>query len=336
MAVVGYGAPLKMLDLPSSTPGPREARVAVEYCGVCGTDLKIVAGALPFSPTVRLPHVPGHEIVGVIDAVGPDTRIEPGTRVVLYDYGTCGTCRSCSAGRETTCSRLGRRIGFTDPGGFQERLTIPEELAIPVPGSVSARAAAAISCAVGTAYRATVTLGQAGSGSRVAVLGAGGVGIHAIQIAAAVGAEVVVAEPSPSRRHAALAAGAVAAVAPEELPALGKGREIDVVIDTSGRAGIVSAGIALVAPGGRVVLVGYAPGEAIGLDAQDLVLREVSVLGSRYATRADLTDAIALVARGAVHPVVGEVFTLTEANAALAAVQAGRVHGRVAVAVSGP
>ncbi|OLT18830.1 hypothetical protein BJF78_11515 [Pseudonocardia sp. CNS-139] len=278
MAIVGYGAPLQPVDLAEPPFGPGDVRIAVEYCGVCGTDVKIAEGVMPFSPTLALPHVPGHEIVGVVAEAGPDVPLAPGTRVVLYDYGTCGSCRSCVGGRETTCSRLRRRIGFTDPGGFQESVTVPWTLAVPLPDTVAPVAAAALSCAIGTAYRATVTLGQVRAGSTVAVVGAGGVGLHAAQIARAAGAATVVVEPSPQRRSAAVAAGARAVAGVEDLRALDD--EIDVVVETSGHPAVVPGAVAAVAPGGRVVLVGYTPGAPMTLDAQDAVLKEVTVVAA--------------------------------------------------------
>jgi 2-desacetyl-2-hydroxyethyl bacteriochlorophyllide A dehydrogenase len=332
MGITRYGAPLEPIELPRTKVGAGEVTIAVEYCGVCGTDVKIVDGTLPFSAGLGLPHVPGHEVVGTV--VDSDSAFSPavGTRVVLYDYGTCGSCRSCLAGRETTCARLSRRIGFTDPGGFQEQLTVPASMAIPLPASIDPQAAAAISCAIGTAYRATVKLGRIVPGSTVAVFGAGGVGIHAIQIACAAGATVLAVEPSASRRDAALIAGASQVVSVTEVEEL-RSAEVDLVVETSGSPDL-SAAIDVAAPGGRVVLVGYAPGIRSGFDAQAAVLKEISLVGSRYATRTDLSNAIALIAAGRIKPVVSEVYPLSDANLAIAAVRSGIPLGRVAVAVS--
>ena len=334
MAVVDYDGPLRLVDVPLPERGPGDVLVRIRYCGVCGSDVKISRGQMGFSADLPLPHVAGHEIVGVVAEAGSDVPLRPGSRVVVYDYETCGCCPSCRAGRETTCGSLRRRIGFTHAGGFAEGIVVPWQLAVPLPDAINDRSASALSCAIATAFRAVVTRGQIAFGERVLVSGAGGVGIHAAQIARARGAQVVASDPSVTARRMAESLG----LATKDPAAPGAGKRVDArfdaVIETSGDPATIARLVPLLNPGGRIVIVGYLPGRLSEIDAEALVLAEVAVLGSRFATREDLLAAVELVASGAIRSVVTEEFALGDANQALAAVGAGRATGRVTVRVS--
>jgi alcohol dehydrogenase len=329
MAVVDYAAPLRLVDLPRPEPGPGDVLVQIRYCGVCGSDVKIARGLMGFSAGLALPHVAGHEIVGVVAEAGRDALVKPGTRVVVYDYETCGGCPSCLAGREVTCGALRRRVGFTDPGGFAECIVVPWRLAVPLPDAIDDRSASALACAIATAYRAVVSRGRVAAGERVLVSGAGGVGIHAAQVARARGARVTAADPSAAARQVAASLG-IEAVEVQAVATVA----FDAVIETSGDPAAIARLAPLLAPGGRMVLVGYAPGRPGEADAEALVLAEAEILGSRFATRDDLLAAVSLLASGAIRAVVTEEFALGDANRALEAVRAGRAAGRVTVRVS--
>jgi alcohol dehydrogenase len=334
MAVVDYDGPLRLVDVPRPECGPGDVLVRIRYCGVCGSDVKISRGQMGFSADLPLPHVAGHEIVGVVAEAGRDAPLQPGARVVVYDYETCGRCPSCRAGRETTCGSLRRRIGFTDAGGFAEAIVVPWQLAVPLPDAIDDRSASALACAISTAFRAVVTRGEITFGERVLVSGAGGVGIHAAQIARARGARVVAADPSVTARRMAESLG-LATTDPVAPPAGQRTQaRFDAVIETSGDPGAIARLVPLLNPGGRVVVVGYLPGRLSEIDAEAFVLAEVAVLGSRFATREDLLASVDLVASGAIRSVVTEEFPFGDANRALAAVGAGRATGRVTVRVS--
>ncbi|HKX18497.1 MAG TPA: alcohol dehydrogenase catalytic domain-containing protein, partial [bacterium] len=170
MAVAQYGTPLRLLDLPRPAPGPGQVLVRVLGCGVCRSDLKIADGAMPFSPSLRLPHVPGHEIAGEIVELGPPDAGRPrgglraGDRVVVYNYWGCRTCDHCQAGDENLCERLRGWTGFTSPGGFQEYLVVPDDCVLPLPANVAPEHGGPLSCALGTAYHAVVTQGAVRAG----------------------------------------------------------------------------------------------------------------------------------------------------------------------------
>jgi alcohol dehydrogenase len=331
MAVVDYDGPLRLVDVPLPERGRGDVLVRIRYCGVCGSDVKIAHGQMGFSADLRLPHVAGHEIVGVVAEAGGDAAIRPGTRVVVYDYETCGGCPSCRAGRETTCGSLRRRIGFTDAGGFAEGIVVPWRLAVPLPDAIDDRSASALSCAIATAFRAVVTRGQVAAGERVLVSGAGGVGIHAAQIARARGAHVVASDPSAAARRMAGSLGLETADPGASRPAA---TTFDAVIETSGDPGAITALVPVLNPGGRMVLVGYSSGRLSETNAESLVLAETAVLGSRFAARDDLLAAVGLLASGAIRSVVTEEFAFGDANRALDAVRTHQAIGRVTVRVS--
>jgi D-arabinose 1-dehydrogenase-like Zn-dependent alcohol dehydrogenase len=349
MAVAEYGAPLRLLDLPRPAPGPGQVLVRVLGCGVCRSDLKIADGAMPFSSSLRLPHVPGHEIAGEIVEFGPAEAggASPGRgpavgdRVVVYNYWGCRTCAHCQAGEENLCERLRGWTGFTSPGGFQEYLVVPDDCVLPLPPNVPPEHGGPLSCALGTAYHAVVTQGAVRAGESVAILGAGGVGLQAVQVARAAGAHALAVDPQRHRLDAARVVGAEGAfpAGPDAAGAVREatgGRGADVVVDTVGHHGSLVAATELARTGGRIVLVGYtvAAADYPPLPSERVVLGQLSVIGSRYVTRRELRRALDLVARNLVRPIVADEVPLERANEAFAMVREDRVTGRVVVRVA--
>lgn len=341
MVVARYGAPLQMADLPMPAPGPGQVLVRITACGVCRSDLKVVAGAMPFSATLPLPHVPGHEISGDVVALGSGARGSVGDRVVVYHYWACRTCAYCLAGEENLCTNLQGWTGFTTPGGFQEYLAVPDDCVLPLPANVPPEHGGPLTCALGTAYHAVVGRGALRAGETAVVLGAGGVGLQAVQIARASGASVFAVDIQDHRLRAAREAGAddafTAAEASGRVRDVTAGRGADLVIDTVGHHGSLQTSAGLVRSGGRIAVVGYTtePSEYPTMPTERLVLGQLTVLGNRYATRLELRQALSLVARGLVHPVISGEVPLEQANEALAMVREDRATGRVVVRIRG-
>ena len=340
MVVERYGEPLVMAHLPDPSPGPGHVLVRVLACGVCRSDLKVAAGAMPFSPTLPLPHVPGHEISGEVAALGSGARGHVGDRVVVFDYWGCGRCPSCQAGEENLCEHLRGWVGFTTPGGFQEYLAVPDDCVLPLPPNIPAEHGGPLSCALGTAYHSIVSRGSVRAGETLVILGAGGVGLHAVQVGRAAGARVLAVDVQRHRLAAAREAGALDAFpagpdAVEGVKSTTGGRGADLVVDTVGHHDSLIAGAQLARTGGRIVLVGYTAlrEEYPALPADRIVLGEVSVIGSRYVTRRELYRAFDLVVRGLVRPVISGEVPLERANDALAMVREDRAIGRVIVQV---
>jgi D-arabinose 1-dehydrogenase-like Zn-dependent alcohol dehydrogenase len=339
MAVERFGDPLQRIELPEPEPGPGEALLEILTCGVCFSDVKTARGKMPFSDEVTLPHVPGHEICGRVlrsNSSGPSGPPGPeaGTVVVANHLSPCRRCSRCRAGIEQQCQDPQRWTGFRTPGGFQTRLTVPIDRLTPVPEQIDPVAAAPLTCAIGTAYRAVVNRGRVAAGEVAVVIGLGGVGVHALQVARAAGARVIGIDVSSSALEVASELGFDAFTpeggAPDRARELSGGDRADVVVDTVGSDSSLAQAFDLVRTGGRVVGVGYSVSSRLSeVPVSRWVLEEVELLGSRYVALDELDRAVRLVADGAIRPVIDRVLPLTRANEALEALEAGEVVGRV-------
>jgi propanol-preferring alcohol dehydrogenase len=325
---------ITLVQLPNPQPGPEDVLVQVLAAGVCHTDLHLLdevkageRGAL----------VPGHEIVGRVTKTGADVyATNVGDRVVVHFEQPCGTCRQCRRMRTNLCEE-GHSLGFDLPGGYAEFVVAKQRTVLPVSPNLDVAFAAPLGCSGATAYRAVVALGQADEEDLVVIIGAGGVGLSAIQIAKVQGARVVAIEPREEARKAALDSGATAAVSPqhasksvEELSDSGA----DVAIDFVGTRATFDLGRSVLGVGGRFVAV--APGnESVSVTANDLVDGGKSYLGSYSSTMADLARVIALAEAGRLRPVVTRRASLAAAAEVLAELRAGKILGR-AVLFPGP
>ena len=180
-------------DVPDPVPGPLDVILRVRACGVCGTDLKIVSGKIP-PPIVTLPHTPGHEIAGEVVAVGSTVRdLSPGQKGIVYFYLGCKDCEMCRTGRENVCFSV-KRLGFELPGGFAEFVRLPAYNFCTFKEDLSSSEMAILPDAVATSYHALKTLADVRAGQDVLIMGVGGLGIHAVQIAKLMGAKVTAAD----------------------------------------------------------------------------------------------------------------------------------------------
>jgi alcohol dehydrogenase len=325
MVVTGFGEPLEPADLPEPELRPGTARLEILTCGVCFSDVKTARGKMPYSSELPLPHVCGHEICARVLETDPAGALEPGTLVVVYHVWPCRRCDRCRAGVEQLCRSPQAWTGFTHPGGFQQQLVAPLDRLTVVPEGIDPVHAAPLTCALGTAYRAVLTRGGVTAGTNVVVIGLGGVGIHALQIADAAGARATGTDLSERALEVARSLGL------EVDEPLTEG---DVVVDTVGTPATIAEAERLVRPGGRIVVVGYGVDRSFELPSARFVLEEVEVVGSRYVARDELERAIRLVADGRVQTVVDRVLPLERANEAFAALEAGEVVGRVVLEVA--
>lgn len=322
-------------ELPEPVPGEDELVVDVEACGVGLTVLNCMGGDLGDDPAA-LPRVPGHELVGRVSSVGPRvSATSVGERVAAYFYLFCGRCRSCLRGEEPLCERLAGFLGVHRDGGYAERAVLPERNAIKLPHDGDPALATTIPDAIATsvhvARRAAI-----GPGQRVVVIAAGGgVGIHMVQVIGAFGAEVlgldaVTAKLDYLRDELGVSALDSSDFAAVELPARWGGRA-DVVVDLLGQPDSLTWSVAHLAPGGRLVTLTTFRGVEFPVSPRELVLSQLSVLGSRYATRHEVREAATLVAAGRVRPVVGRRTTIDEVEELHRDLRAGRLIGRGAV-----
>jgi (R,R)-butanediol dehydrogenase/meso-butanediol dehydrogenase/diacetyl reductase len=284
-------------------PGPGEVQLQVRWCGICGTDLEewlsgpvFIPAAVPHPVTgARAPLVLGHEFAGVVAAAGDGvTGLVPGQRVAVDTIVSCGSCHWCRRGEVTRCPALGA-LGLHGDGGLAELCNAPARMCLPVPDTV-ADDEAALAEPLAVAVRA-LRRGGLRPGERVAVVGAGAVGLLAVQAAAAFGAgSVTVAEPLPERRALALRLGADRAVRPDEAAGL----EADVAVECAGSPGAVQIAVQALRSGGRAVLLGIVT-DAAPIAPMDLVRGEKSLIGSlSHIWDEDFAVALRLLGRGAV------------------------------------
>ena len=328
----GYNQPLEPIERNRPQPGPGEVLLKVRACGLCYTDIKIIKGEIP-PPIVTLPHVLGHEVAGEVVEIGQGVSgIATGDLGVVYSYVTCHDCPKCLTGRENICQNL-RRVGFELDGGFSEYLSIPAYNFCPFSKTLQIQKMAILADAIGTPYHAITRLAQVKAGQDVLIVGAGGLGLHAVQIAKLCGARVLVADMNPDALalakhygadHVLSADGAAKAVS--ELTA---GQGADAVIEIVGAPETLSWSLPATKSGGRIILVGYAPGRPFPLDTMMMHYREYTMIGARFVTKAGLMELINLVEQGKIEPVVTKVFPFDQANDALDALRNKTYLGRI-------
>jgi 2-desacetyl-2-hydroxyethyl bacteriochlorophyllide A dehydrogenase len=326
-----FSAPYEITDVPLPKAGPGDCLVRVRACGICGTDLKISAGAFSDTP---LPMIPGHEIAGeLVEGAG---GMKKGQRVALQVFHPCGRCRWCQLGEETLCPDP-PRVGFNRDGGLAEYITVPADTALPFADSLDFEAAAIGMDAVLSPWRALMERARVRNGEWVVVIGAGGLGLAGIQISRAAGARVAAVDPVPEHRAEALRSGAELAVEPEKAESLLEWTPpggADVVYEASGSRAGLDVAATLITPGGRLICNGWAPDVEYGLQSRQLVLKEISMIGSRAGTKRDIRSVLRALERGQVKPAY-EAIPLDEINSAMTRLKARDVVGRFVVVFPG-
>jgi alcohol dehydrogenase len=320
--ITGFGAEPTVEQVPDPAPQPDGVVVRVQATGVCASDRHAWLG---HDDGVALPHVPGHELVGEVVATGPAvTRTRVGDRVTTPFVCGCGRCDACRSGQAQVCPDQ-EQPGFTHWGSFAEYVEVryADANLVPVAPDADAGGAALLGCRFATAYRALADRGGVRPGDRVLVLGAGGVGLSAVLIAGALGAEVVVADPSRAARELAASLGAVATVDPSGADAPDAVRDATgggarVVLEASGRPESLALGVRALRRQGVLVQVGLLAAEPV-VPVPDMIARELTVTGSHGMAAADYPRLIRLVGGGHLDPsqLVTARIGLDEAPAAL-------------------
>lgn len=319
----GYGMAPELVEMPSPVCPDDGVLLDVLATGVCRSDWHAWRGHDP----VSLPHVPGHEIAGVVSQIGREvTRFAVGDLVTTPFVNGCGSCEFCLSGDAQVCPQQ-TQPGFTHHGSFAEQVALyaADTNLVRLPEGMDPVVAASLGCRFATAYRAVTARGRVGTGDLVAVFGCGGVGLSAIQIAIALGAQVFAVDVSDLARQRAADLGAVA-LAPdsvvERITDL-TGGGVHVAIDALGSASTELAAVRSLRRRGRYVQVGL----MLGPDARaplpwDLVVAyELEVYGSHGMAAYDYPAMLSMVSSGILRPaeLVGRVISLAEAPAALVA-----------------
>ncbi len=314
---------------PIPAPGPGQVLVRLEACGLCHTDIHAIRGDWPVKP--RLPFVPGHEGVGIVERLGAGvTSRTVGQRVAMPWLGSaCGECRYCVDGRENLCERQ-QNTGYSVDGGYAEYAVADARFAVPVPDGVSPVDAAPLTCAGVTTY-AAMKAAHVVPGERVAVFGIGGLGHLAVQYARLVGAQVVAVDVTEEKLDLAVELGADHAVNAAEVDPVTAIEHLggaDVALVLAVAPGVFDQAYRSLNRGGRLVLVSLPADGGLTVPVFDTVLKGISIIGSIVGTRQDLAEVFELHRAGRTRVVAAER-DLRDANHAVAEVLAGEVPARL-------
>lgn len=339
MVLEAPNTPFVHKQVPDPEPGPGEAVARVLSCGTGLTIQHVKAGRTP----AKFPRIIGHEIAGEITEVGGGvTGLVAGDPVTAYYYLNCGHCRWCLTNLEPLCDNTGGNVGKNCDGGYAEFIKLPAHLFIKLPDGLDYKEhpaeAGVISDAIATPLK-VLRRARIRAGETIAVFGAGGgVGIHQVMMARWARTRVIAVEIKSEKFDACREAGADEVVdassdnVAEALLDLTGGQGVDVAIDYVSATATLEAGARALRKRGRLVTLGGA-GQAFQADALAMLLNEQDLLGSRYVSRADIVEALELVARGEIRPLVTDIRPLEEAEALHERVEKGEVTGRAALTI---
>lgn len=339
-----FGAPLAEVIESPPAPSGAQTLLRVRACGVCHSDVHLADGyfdlghgrKIDVSGAVRPPRVLGHEIVGVVEEVGAEASgVRVGDRRVVYAWGGCGACALCQTGQENLCARP-RNTGIQRDGGFSNYILVDDPKYLVEFDPLPEPFAATLACSGLTAFSALKKAAPVDAQNPLLVIGAGGLGLAAVNLARALyDVGPVVADIDASKRQAALDAGASAAVDPGDPDLrqrlLKETGGFSAAIDFVGAESTTGFGLALLRRGGRVYVVGLFGG-AMEIPLATLPLRAVGVIGVAVGSLPELHELLALARDGRVKPMPIEVRPLDAAQQSLDDLRAGRVRGRVVLA----
>lgn len=325
---------LEIKEVPIPEIGYGEVLVKIKACGVCHTDLHAAHGDWPIKP--KLPLIPGHEGVGIVEEVGPGvTSIKAGDAVgIPWLYSACGECEYCLTGRETLCPHQ-LNAGYSVDGGYAEYCKAPANYIVKVPDGLSFEEVSPIFCAGVTTYKA-LKVSEAQPGDWVAIYGIGGLGHVALQYAKAMGFNVIAVDIQDDKLELATQLGADITI---------NGLNVDPVQEIYERVGGVQSAISVavtkrafeqayrsVKRGGTLVVVGL-PNDELPIPIFDTVLNGVTVKGSIVGTRKDLQEALAFAAQGKVRTNI-EVQPLDNINEVFQRMEKGQINGRIVLTMA--
>lgn len=318
-------SPLHLRDVPLPTPEAGQVRIRVSVCGLCHTDLHTVEGDIALQKT---PIIPGHQVVGTVDAVGEGvTTVKEGDRVgVPWLYSTDGSCDFCRRGTENLCDNA-RFTGLHADGGYAEAMVVAEEFCYPVPAAFDDAHAAPLLCAGVIGYR-SLRLSNAQLGDRLALYGFGASGHIVLQMARHMGCEVYVMTRTPAHRELALSLGAAwAGTADSDPPA-----PFESAIIFAPAGPLVLDALRNLRKGGTLALAGITMSQIPPLD-YSLLYQERIVRSVANSTREDVRECLRLAAEVPVKTEV-ETFPLERANEALVALKHSRIRGAGVLEIS--
>ena len=340
--VTAHNKPLELSTGPALEPKGREVLVKITGAGVCHSDIHIWEGQYDLGGGKKLqlkdrgmtlPLTMGHEIAGEIIKAGPDAKhAKIGSNVVVYPWLGCGTCPTCQRGDENLCLK-GRSLGVFMAGGYASHVIVPDSKYCVDIGQLDAAEAAPLACSGVTTYSALKKFGSKIKDTDVVIIGAGGLGRMALSMLKAMGGKgAIVVDIDATKREAALKAGALAVIdsgaadaAAQIIKATGGAL---LILDLVGAAATLNLAIASATRGTEIVVVGLYGGE-VTIPVPFFPLRPLAIRGSYVGNLAELEELVALAAVGKLALVPVTRRPLEDANAALMALKAGKVDGRI-------
>ena len=323
MVLHELGGPVILEEREPRPPGLGEVLVKMKATGV-GLTVAIMKATAEL--VTELPRIPGHEIAGDVVEVGEGvTNVQPGDRVTCHFYLTCGNCKFCRRGKETLCENWEGYVGMACDGGYAEYATLRARNLIKIPEGVSYRDGCLAADAICTPYHNCREEAQIGPGDNVLIIGAaGGVGVHAVQMAKLMGGRVIAADINEEKLEFAKRHGADEIILsgrqsiPEEVLRLTDGQGADSAIDYVSNRVTLEACMASLGKMGRLVIVGANPKHVFG-KSPDFTVNPGAVLekmleihGSRYANLSEIEATLEIVRRGRIQPVITDVVALEE------------------------
>ncbi len=324
--------PFELVEREIPTPSPGKVRIKIQACGVCHSDSMLKEGLFPH---IQYPRVPGHEVAGIIDAVGEKvTAWSVGQRVGVGWYGGhCNSCEACRRGEFILCKNM-KIAGISYDGGYAEYMIAPQEALALIPEELSAIEAAPLLCAGITTFNA-LRNSIARAGDRVAILGIGGLGHLAVQFCSKMGFNTIAIARGKEKETMAKKLGAkqyinsqISDVA-QELQKLGGAK---VILSTVTHQGAVSAAIEGLSLDGQLVIVGI-PFEPIQISALTLIRGNRSIKGWASGTSIDSEDTMRFSALTGVRS-INQTFPLEKAAEAYQLMMSGKAHFRVVLTMS--
>ena len=337
--------PLDVRNLQKPEPRGKQVVVDIASAGVCHSDIHIWEGGYEGAKGeimkvedrgVKFPLTLGHEIAGKIESIGSDVKgFKKGGRVVVYPWIGDGICPACQVGDEHLCDNP-RSLGIFQNGGYAEKVLVPDEKYLVSIGDLNADAVSSLACSGLTSYTAVKNANTSPKQTMV-IIGVGGLGLMAVQIARALlNPTIITVDIDNKRLKQAKKVGADYTVNSKSGDTVGQVKNLtndlgaEAVVDFVNAPKTVESGLSMLRKRGKLVLVGLFGG-SIELNLPLIPLRSYNIIGSYTGRLADLSDLVGLVKRGEVNPIVTKTFKLKQATQALEQLKKGKIIGRAVI-----
>lgn len=344
--IVEVNEPLEVTQLETPKPKGSQVLIKVESSGVCHSDIHLweggyegIGGQLLKTTDrgVKYPLTPGHEIAGIVDSLGEETEgFTKNEKVLVYPWIGEGVCPACRIGQENLCDKP-RSLGVYRDGGYAEYVLVPSyKYLLRIDDGMDTNASATLSCSALTAYGAVKNTNLKPN-DNVVIIGAGGLGLMAVQLAKAItGAKIIATDLDDEKLRVAKKNGADNVINSKKEDPVKAVLELtdkvgaDAVIDFVNASKTVETDMQLLRRRARVVLVGLFGGE-LKLSLVTMPTRAYKLIGSYTGTLSDMVELVSLATRGVINPVVSDTFKLKQATEALSKLKDGKIIGRAVI-----